>query len=117
MGKYKREQAFCKRYDRYAKNVTLTYKKSGVFETTIGGCCSIISFIILAYWLAVNIFFSVADYGTFSVQETTTLTQDVYGDYPKYELDKYDLLLAFRIRSISGLEQAEIEKYVQGVYF
>ena len=108
MGRYKNQQAFCKRYDRYAKNVSLTYKKSGVFETTIGGCCSIISFIILAYWLAVNVFFSFYDYGTFSSQVTTTLTQDTLGNYYKYELGKYDLLVAFRIRSISGLDQTEI---------
>lgn len=70
----KNTEAFCKRYDRYAKNVTLTYKKSGVFETTTGGACSIISFVVLAYWLAVNIFYTVYDFGSFQVSQTTVLT-------------------------------------------
>jgi hypothetical protein len=55
--------------------VSLTYKRSGVFETSIGGVCSIFSFIILAYWLIVNIAFAIYDHGSFATASGTKLTQ------------------------------------------
>jgi len=60
---------FFKRYDRYAKNVNLTYKKKGAFATSIGGVCSIISFVLLAYWLAVNLIYAVKDNGSFTTSD------------------------------------------------
>ena len=51
-------QEFFKSYDRYAKNVSLSYKGKGSFPTAWGGLCSIISFIILAYWMVVNVFYT-----------------------------------------------------------
>ena len=57
---------FFKRYDRYAKNVSLTYKRLSAFETSIGGACSIFTFVILAYWLIVNIAFTIYDHVTFA---------------------------------------------------
>ena len=80
-------QSFLKRYDRYAKPVSLTYKKSGSFETSCGGILSILSFIILAYWLVVNIFFAIYQNGTFAVSSQTVLTQQADQDYPLYSLD------------------------------
>ena len=67
-------QGFFKRVDRYAKPVTLTYKKSGSFETSVGGCCSIFSFVLLAYWLAVNIFYAFYNYGSFTSSSDQVLT-------------------------------------------
>ena len=67
-------QEFFKSCDWYAKNVTLTYKKSGAFETSVGGLCTILSFIILTYWLAVNIFYSLYNYGSFAASATTVIT-------------------------------------------
>ena len=68
------KKPFFKLYDRYAKNVTLTYRRSGAFETSVGGACSIFSFIILAYWLAVNIFYAIFDHGTYTTTMDTYLT-------------------------------------------
>ena len=61
----KRYQSFFKKYDRYAKPVSLTYKKSGSFETSCGGILSIVSFLVLFYWLVVNLFYAVYDNGSF----------------------------------------------------
>ena len=66
-------QTFLKRYDRYAKNVSLSYKKSGSYETSVGGCCSIFSFTILFYWLCVNIFYTFYPPGKFSVSQSVSL--------------------------------------------
>ena len=46
---------FFKRFDRYSKPVTLTYRQKGSFDTSCGGFFSIISFIILAWWLATEL--------------------------------------------------------------
>ena len=69
----KNQKKFFKRYDRFAKNVTLTYKKSGNFETSCGGIASILSFLLLFYWLLVNFFFAIYDNGTYTTQSNTRL--------------------------------------------
>ena len=46
---------FFKFFDRYSKNVTLTYRQKGSFDTSCGGIMSIISFFILAWWLATEL--------------------------------------------------------------
>ena len=78
---------FFKSYDRYAKQVSLTYLKSGTYRTATGGACSIFSFTILIYWLAVNVFYAIYDYGSFSVSTQTVLIQDDAGKYEEYDLD------------------------------
>ena len=108
--------SFLKRYDRYAKNVTLTYKKSGSFETSIGGICSILSFLLLFYWLLVNFFYAFYDYGTYTTESNTILTQEGDGSYPLYELDKFDLFIAFDYKSISGLDNEQILRYISFIY-
>ena len=75
-------QKFLKGYDRYAKNVTLTYKRSGSFETSIGGCCSIVSFTLLAYWLIVNVLDTFSFPGKFSSKTSVKLIQEEDGIYP-----------------------------------
>ena len=77
---------FFKKYDRYAKQVSLTYLKSGTYRTAAGGACSIFSFTILVYWLAVNIFYAIYDYGTYSTSTQTVLLQGANGEYPEFEL-------------------------------
>ena len=47
-------QRFFKSFDRYSKPIGLTYKQKGTFETSMGGCCSIITFFIFAAWLAME---------------------------------------------------------------
>ena len=96
MERSKRSQQFLKKYDRYAKSVTLTYKKSGVFETSVGGCCSIFSFILLAYWLIVNVFYALANNGSFTKSSEQTLTQESDGSWPLYQLSGYNLFVAYK---------------------
>lgn len=59
-------QNFLKGMDRYAKGVSLSYKKKGSYETSIGGCCSIFSFTWLFYWVVVNLFDTFAPPGKYS---------------------------------------------------
>ena len=51
-----RTESFFKYFDRYSKGVAPVYKHSGSFDTSMGGICSIISFIILAWWLVTEIY-------------------------------------------------------------
>ena len=67
-------RSFLKSFDRYAQVVSLTYKKSGKYETAIGGCTTIIFFFILSYWVAVNLFYSIYDNGSFETSQTITVT-------------------------------------------
>jgi hypothetical protein len=45
-----------KRSDIYALPVSLTYNTINSYPTLLGGVFSIISFVIIAIWLALNIF-------------------------------------------------------------
>ena len=74
MGKRAKVADFLKSYDRYSKNVSLTYKKKGSYATSIGGCCTIFSFTVLSYWLGVNIWDTFAPPGSYSTSEKTQLT-------------------------------------------
>ena len=56
---------FLKGYDRYAKNVTLTYLKSGLYRTAAGGVASILTFLILFYWVCVNVFYAIYNHGSY----------------------------------------------------
>ena len=73
------KKGFFKGFDRYAKNVTLSYKRSGSFETSIGGICSIMSFTLLTYWVCVNIWDTFAPPGKFSTSHSTSLVQEYDG--------------------------------------
>ena len=116
MGKYHVRQ-FLKSKDFYASNVSLLYKRSGVFGTSIGGICSIISFVLLAYWLAVNIWSTLAPPGQFTdlvsmmVVETTP-----DGIYDPIDVPIAKLLTAYYINQTS-LEIDNIEDYVVGLWF
>jgi len=57
---------FFTKYDRFGRNVTLFYKKDQYFKTPIGGCCSIVCFILLAYWLISNIVATLLPPGTYT---------------------------------------------------
>ena len=59
-------ESFLKGNDRYAKNVALLYKRKGDFETQIGGFCTILSFVMLSYWLILNMVDTFHGYGKFT---------------------------------------------------
>ena len=67
-------QTFFQNFDKYAQVVSLTYKKSGKHETVAGGVCTVVVFIILAYWTIVNMFFTFHDNGSFVTQNGKMLT-------------------------------------------
>ena len=104
-----------KSVDRYAKSVTLTYLKSGTYRTPIGGCCTIISFLILFYWLVVNIFYSLANHGSYSVQSQTSRLQDASGNYPVFELSQTEFLVSYELVNITSLS-SPLDKYLEGVW-
>lgn len=74
-------QKFLKSYDRYAKNVSLSYKRKGSFETSIGGCCTIFSFIWLFYWVCVNLVDTFTPPGKYSESTSIKLLQQSDGQY------------------------------------
>ena len=45
-----------KGFDRYANGVTLSYRHVGSFPTAVGGIASIVSWIILTWWLVTEIY-------------------------------------------------------------
>ena len=91
-------QNFLKKYDRYAKNVTLSYKKSGSFETSIGGVCSIITFVILSYFLLYNLIETFLPPGDFSTSTSVKLSQDADGVYTELNIDMQQLFIAYDLR-------------------
>ena len=86
-----------KPYDRYAKQVSLTYLKSGTYRTAAGGACSIFSFLVLVYWLAVNVFYAIYDNGTFDNSSQTKLAQDLQGHYAEYVLNQSEFLITYNL--------------------
>ena len=46
---------FVKQFDRYSNNISLTYNSKKSMETTIGGVCSIFTFIFLTYVFVMNV--------------------------------------------------------------
>ena len=94
--------SFFKSYDRYASSVSLTYLKSGTYQTSAGGVCSIISFIILMYWLVVNIFYAIYDHGSYTVSTQIMMAQDEEGVYPVYEMDDKEFLVTYNIADLAA---------------
>ena len=66
-------QKFVKSFDRYDKTVSLKYKKKGMYATSIGGVCSIMTFTFLVYWLAVNVWFTFVPPGAFKTSNSMRL--------------------------------------------
>ena len=95
-------QTFFKKYDGYAKNVSLSYKRSSSFETSIGGICSILSFTILTYWLAINIWDTFTPPGKYSTSESLKLLQTDDSVYPETKIPIDRLFSTYTITSSSS---------------
>ena len=89
-----------KKYDRYDKVVTLSYKKQGSYATSIGGICTIISFCLLTYWVAVNIWFTFAPPGQFSTTESQSLIQAIDGKFPELYIPLESLFTTYSLNSV-----------------
>jgi len=74
MGFHSYRGEFLKGYDRYAKAVSLTYLRSGTYRTHAGGCCSLISFAMLFYYICINVFFALYNHGSYSASSTSKVT-------------------------------------------
>ena len=106
---------FLKSYDRYAKPVTLTFQKQGGYRTEAGGVLSIISFILLFYYLVVNVWYAFADYGTYTSSSQTKLMSS--GDeYPLIEMQPEQFNVAYQTFSVDVHLIADLSQYVQGVW-
>ena len=112
-------QTFLKKYDRFAKNVSLSYKRSGSFETSIGGVCSIIIFTLLTYWLAVNVWDTFAPPGKFSTKRKTERITTSNGTYPEMAVPLERLFSTYKIFSLDETITAanNTEDYMIGIWF
>ena len=112
-------QKFCKSHDRYAKKVSLSYKKKGSFETSIGGACSILQWVLLSYWVAINVIFTFKPPGDFKTSTSIKLVQESDGLFPTYAVNGEQLLLAYSAESTTyeDLSTDELNKYVIGIWF
>ena len=108
-------QTFLKKYDRFAKNVSLSYKKSGSYETSIGGCCSIIAFTLLAYWLIVNLFYTFKPPGEFKTSNSVSLLQNEDGTYDEILVPQNELFTTYALES-DVVSQDVINNYVTGIW-
>ena len=78
---------FLKSVDRYGQVVSLTYKKSGKYDTTAGGAATVIVFFVLSYWIALQLFFSIYDNGSFNTSLSRSVTQLSDGNFPVFEFE------------------------------
>ena len=109
-GRFPRAREFFKSFDRYAQVVSLTYKKSGRFETAPGGIATIILFLVLTYWLVLNLFFTIHDNGTFLTSQSLDVTQLGDGTFPLYSLNGEQLFIAYRVKSF--LPDIDVNEYI-----
>ena len=111
-------QNFFKGFDRYSKNVSLSYQRKGSFETSIGGFCSIFTFTWMAYWVTLNLFHTFLPPGEFSTSEKTqqqTINED--GTYSLLEIPQEQLFVAYKIMSLSGdVKEEDLSNYVHGMW-
>ena len=112
-------QNFFKSYDRYSKNVSLSYQRKGSFETSIGGFCSIFTFIWMSYWLILNLLETFIPPGSFTTKQNTQ--QQVINDdgtFALVEIPQEQLFVAYKIMSLSGdVKEEDISSYVHGMWF
>ena len=112
------KKEFFKRFDRYAKNVSLSYKRSGSYETSIGGICSIFTFTILTYWVCVNVWDTFYPPGKFSTSQSTSLVQNNDGTYEEVSIPMERLFSAYTLEMTGGVPNGEkIEDYMIGLWF
>ena len=120
MGFHSYRGDFLKGYDRYAKAVSLTYLRSGTYRTHAGGICTMIGFCLLFYWVCVNVFYALHDYGTYSTSESIKLSQGADGTYPLYSIDAREFLITYDIVDVSTTnpitDEDELERYASGIW-
>ena len=91
-------QKFLKGNDRYAKNVMLLYQRKGVHTTSIGGLCTIISFLLLFYWLLINLVDTFRSPGKFTTKETVDVIKQEKEKYTSVHIPQEKMFTAYYIR-------------------
>ena len=110
-------RSFLKRYDRYAKGVNLSYKRSTNYETSIGGMCSIISFTLLTYWVAVNTWDTFKPPGKFDSSSSIKLQDvDSDNDFPTLSIPLKQLIVSYNFKSLE-IPDIEVNNYMVGLWF
>ena len=110
----KRAQAFCHQFDWYANPVTLTYSQKKSFTTVPGAICSIISGILLSYYVILNVL--VFFIGTNWIQSEQFKPVD-HENPDEYTITYKNLSLGTKIASDDpSISSADMDTYVEGVY-
>ena len=77
---------FLKRFDRFPKGVSLTYKQAGSLPTSVGGFCSIIMYTYFLFWIITEYLDVYQGTGKFIITNNQELTQQPDGSFPQYNI-------------------------------
>ena len=94
----------------------MVYKRSGSFETSIGGVCSIFSFTVLLYWLALNLWETFAPPGKFKDTVQKLAIETTNGEYDALSVPISSLFTAYYIETRNE-DITDIDNYVIGLWF
>ena len=78
---------------------------------------SIISFIILAWWLATELISKFFIQATYATTEKISLTQGADTTFPIYELSSREFFVTYRMMNTAGLDNTELMKYYTPIWF
>ena len=110
-------QSFCKKQDKFSKNVTLTYKQENKFATSCGGVAAIIVTLIFTAWFALEFLHVFQPGGAFSTNTTTLETKNEDGQFPVYSIDQEKLFVSYSlITENEEILENGIDKYVTGLW-
>ena len=80
-------ESFFKRFDRFPKGVTLTYKQAGALPTSMGGIGTIIMYCAFLFWFTTEYLDIYAGNGKFLKSSNLELTQRPDGTFPEYSIN------------------------------
>ena len=113
---------FLRNWDGYARGVTLLYQRKPRYQTPMGGCCTIISLILLLYFAIQLLLDTFLPPGKFRTSEQVELSpwSSNKQRYHRLSIDSSELLVAFKIENdgdSSSIDMTEIDDYVVGLWF
>ena len=104
-------QSFFKTFDRYSKGVSLSYNHSTSFTTSMGGACSIISWILLTWWFTTEIYSNYIN-PAYDITEKQELTQMPEGKYQVWEISNDQLFITSEIYTTNTtIASEELDRY------
>ena len=93
---------FFKRFDRFPKGVSLTYKQAGSLPTSIGGLFSILMYTYFLFWVITEYLDVYRGTGKFIITNNAELTQQPDGSFPQYEITEDQMFFAYNFTDISA---------------